>query len=216
MIDHVLIATSNQGKYREMAEDLEEIGLETSSLDDHGISLERPEKGQTYHENARIKADEAHQKTGVPSLAEDSGIEVDALDGRPGIRSDRWAGDATPEEKNELLLQRLEETDSADRVARYVSDMVLVAEGEEILHTQGTCEGRIAGEPRGDGGFGYDPIFEVSIRDNRTFGELGQAVKESISHRARALNKLISYLQNALQNDQPEEGSDSTPPDAGD
>lgn len=192
----LLIATSNSGKFREMSEEFSEVGIEAVSLDEEDLRLERPEAGDNYHENARIKADEGHEKSGLPTLADDSGLEVDALDGAPGIHSDRWAGnDVAPEERNQKLLDKLEGIPAEQRTARFVCNMVLVEDGEERFVSEGTCEGRIAESPRGDHGFGYDPIFEVKEKDWKTFGELAPRVKQWMSHRARALHEMISMME---------------------
>jgi len=201
-VQTLLIATGNPGKYEEISEELDEIGVEAVSLADRGIELKRPEAGKTYHENARIKADEGHEKSGLPALADDSGLEVDALDGEPGIYSDRWAGDVTAEERNQKLLSRLQGVSESKRTARFVCDMVLVEEGEEKFHARGVCQGMIARKPRGEGGFGYDPIFEIDAEDGRTFAEVAPRVKRWVSHRGKALNKMISLISSA--------GTDST------
>ncbi len=202
MIERLLIATSNLGKYREMAGELEPLGLPVTSLEEEGIALDRPESGDTYRENAAIKAREGFEKSRLPSLADDSGLEVDALGGEPGVYSDRWAGDVTANERNRLLLERLEEASGEERTARFVCEMVLVDEDEVRFGTRGVCEGRIAEEPRGDRGFGYDPIFEVEEREFRTFGELGSDVKRTVSHRARALEAMIEELKQSFESDQ--------------
>lgn len=191
----LLIATGNEGKFREIAEELDEIGLDAVSLSDRDIRLERPETGDDYFENAKIKADEGHEKTGLPTLADDSGLEVEALDGAPGLWSDRWAGeDAGDADRNQKLLDELEEVPTEDRTAVFVCRMVLVDDGDTRFVTEGRCEGRIAESPRGERGFGYDPLFEVKDRDWKTFGELATRVKKRISHRARALDKMISMI----------------------
>lgn len=193
----LLISTGNPGKFEEISTELKEIGISSVSLSDQGIELERPESGKDYHENARIKADEAFAKTELPSLADDSGLEVEALDGKPGVHSDRWAGDVSSDERNQLLLERLEGIERSGRSARFVCDMVLVDDTGERFHTQGVCPGRIAEAPRGERGFGYDPVFEVESEDYKTFAELAPRVKRWASHRGRALNKMISLLQSA-------------------
>lgn len=195
-MDELLIATGNDHKFEEVGDEFRELGITPLSLNDVGIALERPEAGDTYHENARIKAEEAFDKTGKPSLADDSGLEVDALDGAPGVRSDRWAGEnADAEDKNQLLLERLEDVPAEDRTARYVCEMVLFDDSGERLRSRGVCKGRIAETPSGDGGFGYDPIFEVREKNWKTFGQLPADVKLWISHRARALNEMISLMK---------------------
>jgi XTP/dITP diphosphohydrolase len=194
-VQTLLIATGNPGKYREMSRELAEVGIETRSLEDEGISLERPESGDDYLENARIKADEGHEKSGLPTLADDSGLEVEALGGDPGVHSDRWAGeDADNADRNRKLLHELEDVPEDRRSAEFVCRMVLLDDGQTVHVTEGRCAGRIAESPRGDQGFGYDPLFEVKGKDWKTFGELAPRVKKRISHRARALDKMISWI----------------------
>jgi XTP/dITP diphosphohydrolase len=196
MLDRLLVTTGNDSKVEEIEEEFREFGVRVTSPKKQGFSLERPESGENYHENARIKAEEGYDKSGLPSLADDSGLEVDALDGRPGIRSDRWAGsEATDAEKNQYLLEKLEGVPLEDRTARFVCEMVFFDDTGERFHTRGICEGRIARDPAGDQGFGYDPLFRVDQAEDKTFAELGPAVKNWISHRARALNDLISRLR---------------------
>ena len=193
----LLIATGNPGKFEEISEELDEIGVEAVSLEEREIELERPESGKSYYENARIKADEGYEKSGLPTLADDSGIEVDALDGDPGIHSDRWAGDVSAEERNQELLSRLNGVSESERTARFLCDMVLVDQNQEQFHTRGVCEGTIARKPRGEGGFGYDPIFEINAEDGRTFAEVAPRVKRWVSHRGKALNKMISLISSS-------------------
>ena len=198
-MNKILLATGNRNKYREIKKELSEIGIETLFPADEGIELERPESGDTYLENARIKADEGFEKSGLPSLADDSGLEVDALDGAPGIYSDRWAGeDLTCEQKNKYLLEKLEDVPEEERTARFICEMTLVDDSEQLFSTRGVCEGRIASAPRGERGFGYDPVFEVKQADFKTFGELPPRTKNWISHRALALNRMISLIREHL------------------
>lgn len=195
-MNQLLIATGNDSKVDEIAHELEPYDLNVTSPGQRGFGLNRPESGRTYHENARIKAEEGYDKSGLPSLADDSGLEVDGLDGKPGVKSDRWAGeDATTEDKIQKLLNELDGVADGDRTARFVCSMVLFDETGERLHTRGSCEGRIANEPTGDGGFGYDPIFEVKRADFNTFAELDESVKQWLSHRAIALNEMISRMK---------------------
>jgi XTP/dITP diphosphohydrolase len=208
MYDRILIATGNESKVDEIGQELRDIGIEVTSPEREGFSLTRPESGSTYHENARIKAEEGYDKSGLPSLADDSGLEVDALDGRPGIRSDRWGPEgATPEEKNQLLLEKLKGIPTEERTARFVCSIVLFDQQGERYQTKGVCEGRIAEEPSGHEGFGYDPVFEVEQADWKTFAEVDASVKNWISHRARALNELISRLRS----ESPPQQSDNQP-----
>ena len=196
MFEKLVVATGNLHKFKEISARLKETPTEAISLRSKGVSLERPEAGENYFENAKIKADEAFEKLQLPALADDSGLEVDALGGAPGIYSDRWVGtDADASMRNKKLLEKLEGRPVVRRGARYICEMVVVDKTGLKYHTRGICEGRIAQSPRGGSGFGYDPIFEVEAAAWETFGELSDQVKSRISHRAIALNKLLSQLR---------------------
>ena len=179
-----VVATRNQAKLRELGEILD--SLELVPLPDE-VELP-PEEGETFADNALAKARAAHAATGMAAIADDSGIEARALGGRPGVRSARYAGpEASDEENLGLLLREL--ADAADRSVAYVCALAYVGEdGAERLF-EGRCEGRLAGEPRGSGGFGYDPAFvpdDTGPGDRRTMAELSAAEKHAISHRGRA------------------------------
>ena len=174
------------------------------SLDDLGVPGEPNEDGLTFETNARIKARFAARATGLPALADDSGIEVDALGGAPGVRTRRYAGPfATDAENNAKLLRELAGHPQAERGARYVCVLALALPAPEapgglrVIVRRGTSRGRIALEPRGSGGFGYDPIFEPARErvGGRTFGEYGRAEKDAISHRGRAARRMQLVLR---------------------
>ena len=161
------------------------------------------EDGLTFETNARIKARFAARATGLPALADDSGIEVDALGGAPGVRTRRYAGpNATDQENNAKLLRELSGTPATERRARYVCVLALAipdhaAPGGIRLQTRrGTTRGRITFEPRGSGGFGYDPLFEPAREraGGRTFGEYSREEKDAISHRGRAARRMVPLL----------------------
>ncbi|MBI3750569.1 MAG: non-canonical purine NTP pyrophosphatase [Chloroflexi bacterium] len=203
----VVVATRSAHKLRELRQLLDLPDLELVSLDDLGVEGEPIEDGETFEANARIKARFAARATGLPALADDSGIEVDALGGRPGVRTRRYAGpDATDPENNAKLLGELAGMPPARRRARYVCVLALAipdvaaAGGLRLLSRRGTCRGRIASEPRGSGGFGYDPIFEPAPEPpgGRTFGEYTAAEKHAISHRARAARRMAPVIRAAL------------------
>ncbi|MBW3622125.1 MAG: XTP/dITP diphosphatase [Armatimonadetes bacterium] len=192
----LITATHNTGKLRELRQLLAALPVEVVSAHEAGLP-EVEETGTTFVENARLKAHAALRHTGCASLGEDSGIEVDALDGEPGVYSSRFAGpDATDEDRNIVLMQRLSGVPDEARACRYRSVVVLaLPDGREFVR-EGTCEGRIAREPRGQNGFGYDPIFYLPDR-GRTMAELSPEEKNRISHRGKALNglkELISSL----------------------
>jgi XTP/dITP diphosphohydrolase len=188
----LVVATRNEHKLRELSEIV--VDHELVSLPD-GVELP-PEDAETFAENALIKARAAHAATGEAAIADDSGIAAAALAGAPGPRSARFAGpDATDQQNLALLLSRLDGSD--DRGVAYVCALAYVdAAGAEVLF-EGRCEGTLAREPRGAGGFGYDPAFvpdETGPGDSRTMAELDPADKHAISHRGRAARKLARYL----------------------
>jgi len=184
----LLIATRNQHKLREIREIFSLPGLEIVSVSDYTDLPEVEEDGSTFAENAAKKAVTLAHIAGVWTLADDSGLVVDALDGAPGIYSARFAGPAAgAEENNAKLLKSLKNTDV--RTARFVCAMALCApEQGEVMLVEGRCEGRIISEGRGAGGFGYDPLF-IPEGYEQTFAELGSEIKNCISHRAQALVK---------------------------
>jgi XTP/dITP diphosphohydrolase len=188
----VLVATRNEHKLRELRELLP--GVELDPLPPE-IDLPR-EEWESFAENALGKARAAHVATGRPAIADDSGIEAHGLDGRPGIRSARYAGeDATDEENLAKLLEEVGRQD--DRRVTYVSLIALVDEGGNESIFEGRCEGTLAGEPRGTGGFGYDPAFvpdDTGPGDQRTMAELSPEEKNAISHRGRAARALATHL----------------------
>jgi XTP/dITP diphosphohydrolase len=187
-VGRVVVATRNDHKLRELQEILDFVELLPLPPE---VELP-PEDAETFAENALNKARAAHDATGMPAIADDSGIAARALDGCPGPRSARYAGpDATDEENLNLLLSEL--ADKADRSVAYVCALAYVdAEGNEQL-VEGRCEGTLAERPRGTGGFGYDPAFipvDTGPDDDRTMAELDPAEKHAISHRGRAARKL--------------------------
>jgi XTP/dITP diphosphohydrolase len=196
----LLLASHNRGKLVELRALLAGLPIDLVSLE--SALPGRPqviEDGVTFLDNARLKARGAHAATMMVTLAEDAGLEVDALGGRPGVRSARFASDgATDAENNAALLTALENVEDAQRTARFRCVMVLLdpwSEGE--LHetvAEGTCEGTIVRQPRGGGGFGYDPLFEVD-GFGRTMAELGEEEKNRHSHRSRAVAALRPALE---------------------
>jgi XTP/dITP diphosphohydrolase len=199
------VATRSTHKLRELGELLDLDGIELVSLDDLGVQGEPVEDGLTFETNALIKARFAARATGLPALADDSGLEVDALDGGPGVRTRRYAGPtATDAENNAKLLAAIDHLPPERRGARYVCALALAlpaaAGGRARLREvtrRGSCRGRIAAVPKGHGGFGYDPIFEPLAEPpgGRTFGEYAPADKNRISHRARAARAMAPILE---------------------
>jgi XTP/dITP diphosphohydrolase len=194
-LHQLLIATKNRGKIRELEELLGDLPLQLRSLDDFSEVVEVAETGMTFAENAVLKAQSYALQTGLWALADDSGLEVEALNGAPGIFSARYAGKNTDySEKIQKLLEELGKTHDEQRLARFVCAMAISDEKGEIKFlTESICDGKIALIPKGNNGFGYDPIF-VPCNFEQTFGELSNEAKRKISHRAKATNKIIRYL----------------------
>ena len=192
MIKEVVLATSNQGKLKEFAELLSPVFGKVLSLREFNGLPEIVEDGETFSENALKKARVISRLIQKITLADDSGLEVDALGGRPGVFSSRYAGENAGDDENiNKLLQELK--GAANRNARFVCCLALVfPDGKEIT-VEGRCEGVIAEEPRGEGGFGYDPVFYLPEL-NKTMAELNLPEKNLLSHRSRAVNALIMYL----------------------
>lgn len=198
----ILLATQNQGKVKELQEMLADARIDVLSLRDIPDWEDVEETGQTFAENAALKAHAAAERTGYIALADDSGLEVDALGGAPGVYSARYAGEPKDDEgNNNKLLQELKEVPDEERTARFRCALVIATpEGQEFL-TEGTLEGRILRAPRGHEGFGYDPLF--SIPDfARTMAELTIVQKNKISHRAQAFQKAIPILKDLISQKQ--------------
>lgn len=197
MIDLVL-STSNEGKIREIREILGGLPIRMLTKDDFESWPEIVEDGQTYLDNALIKAGALMEVTGLAALGEDSGLEVDFLGGAPGVRSARFSGEnASDRSNNELLIASLESVPPEKRTARYRCVAVVVFPDRDPIGSVGTCEGRIGLEARGSFGFGYDPWF-IPEGEDRTMAQLSPPEKNAISHRGRALRGLAEYLRKAL------------------
>ena len=196
----VVIATRNQGKLQEIEVILAPLGLKMLSLEDFPEVPETIEDGRTFAENAQKKAREAAQKTGRMTIADDSGLAVDALQGRPGVFSSRYAGEkATDQQRYEKLLAEMVGIPERQRVAAFICSIAVASPGGRVKVVQGECRGRIAFAPQGTYGFGYDPIFYLP-EFGQTMAELPPEIKNLISHRARALEKLNEILPELLRN----------------
>lgn len=214
MIDRLLIATANTNKLREIQAVLDEItNLNVSLLslaDLPQVPKEPIEDGETFEENAALKATHYAWSTGLWCLADDSGLQVDALGGEPGVRSARYAGASGDRRQrdganNAKLLAALEVVGDAERTARFVCVMALADPAGSVRFTvRGTLEGRIARQPRGEGGFGYDPL--LLLADGRTVAELTPNEKNGLSHRGQAARQVAAHLAELLQR-----GSNETP-----
>jgi XTP/dITP diphosphohydrolase len=194
----LLVATGSSHKLEELKALLDLPNTDLVSLADVGITDEVDETGATFEDNARLKAKQYGAMSGLPTLADDSGIEVDALGGRPGVKTRRYAGpDATDEKNNRKLLGEMNGFYGPDeRTGRYQCVLVLFEDGAVAEVTHGTFEGRVAFAPRGKGGFGYDPIFEPLTEEpgGRTVGQLSTEEKNRVSHRALAAHAMREKL----------------------
>ena len=194
----LLLATNNRGKVAEMQALLEILPIELVTPHSIGLELDIPENGDTYAANAAVKAEAFARASGLVSLADDSGLEVDALDGRPGLHSHRFAPepDATDADRRRHLLRNLTGKPHP-WTARFRATVAVAAPGQETRLAIGTCEGEIIPEERGSNGFGYDPLFLVP-KFGRTMAELTMNEKNRLSHRARAVKNAIPILKEVL------------------
>ncbi|RJP00697.1 XTP/dITP diphosphatase [Exiguobacterium sp. RIT452] len=194
----IIVATRNAGKVNEFKEMLGRLGYDVESLLDYETAPETDETGSTFEENAELKSREAAAYFGHAVLSDDSGLEVDALDGAPGVYSARFAGeDKSDEANNTLLLEKLTDVPTEKRTARFVCALSLAKPSGETLTVRGTMEGTIGFERKGTNGFGYDPLFIIPSL-NQTAAELTKSEKASISHRGQALRKLELALTTFL------------------
>lgn len=197
----LILATRNRGKIAEIKEHLAGFDLNIRSLLDLHEHLEIDETGSSYSQNALLKVAAAHRATGALSLADDSGLEIDALKGAPGIQSARYGGSTiTDAERNALILELLKDVPLQKRGARFVCVVVIIDEEGRQAEFTGILEGYIGHESLGSEGFGYDPIFHLPGSD-KSLAQLGLAVKNRISHRAQAMRKARSYLQSRQRRD---------------
>jgi XTP/dITP diphosphohydrolase len=198
MKKRIVLATKNKGKVQEISSMLSGLDIEVLSLGDVPDAPDVVEDGATFEENAFKKASQIAQATGLMALADDSGLEVDALGGVPGIHSARFAGEgASDDTNNKKLLDELKDIDDGRRTARFKCVMILYDLSGEWIKSEGVCEGVIARAPRGENGFGYDPVFFLPGL-GRTMAELTKEEKSNISHRAMALRELMKGLPGFL------------------
>jgi XTP/dITP diphosphohydrolase len=191
----ILVATHNPGKLKELTVLLAGFPAEFVLLDDIGIHDEIEETGSTFEENARLKASGYAQRSGLLTLADDSGLEVDALGGEPGVFSARYGGAGkTDEDRNQLVLEKMRDVPQDKRAARFRCVIAVAGPGKELFTVDGVVEGGIAYEPRGEHGFGYDPIFWMA-EYGATLGELGPEIKNQVSHRGRAVRAARAHLE---------------------
>ncbi|MDZ7801201.1 MAG: RdgB/HAM1 family non-canonical purine NTP pyrophosphatase [Trueperaceae bacterium] len=193
-VTRLIIATGNPDKVLELRAAFGDRPFELLGARDVGVVRFPAEDGDTYEANALIKAAHVATATGLPALADDSGLEVDALRGAPGLYSARFGGEGlSPGERIAHLLARMRDVPEGDRGARFVSVLALATPAGEVRTFEGRCEGRILQGPRGQGGFGYDPVF-YSAELGRAFGEATREEKRAVSHRGRAVDALLAWL----------------------
>ncbi len=194
----LLIATNNPGKVKEFQRLLNGCGWELVTPAELGISLDVEETGQTYLENARIKAEAFAKASGLVALADDSGLEVDALDGRPGVLSARYAGPGlTDADRADALLSELAGVPEPERTARFRCVIAIARNGDDVRSVEGKVEGHIASEPSGENGFGYDPVF-VPEGKELTAAALPSDEKHAVSHRGAAAREARKVLEKML------------------
>ena len=198
-VNRILFATGNQGKMKEVREILADLGVEVISMREAGVSAEIVEDGETFEENAVIKARTIMELTGEVTLADDSGLEIDALGGEPGVYSARYMGEDTSYHiKNNDLIRRLSQVPRQQRTARFVCSIAAAFPDGEIITTDGVIEGLIGYEEAGENGFGYDPIFVVP-QLGCTTAQLSDEQKNEISHRGKALRKMKEELLKRME-----------------
>ena len=191
----VVLASNNANKLREMKAILSPLGWEILSQKEAGVHVEPEETGTTFEENSRIKAQAVMEATKLPAIADDSGVEVDALHGAPGVYSARYGGDACEDDKarNQLLIKNMETVPEGRRTARFVSVITMVYPDGNAVAARGELEGEILRQEVGDGGFGYDPLFYIPT-EGLTMAEITPERKNEISHRAVALRNFVKKL----------------------
>lgn len=193
----LLISSNNADKVRELSQIFAGLPFEIVTPADLGLTLEVEETGATFRENAALKARAFHEATGLLALSDDSGLEIEALDGAPGVYSARYHGLPNGEVKNRLVLQQMAGIPWEERDCRYVCEVAIVDEADRLYQCRGTLRGKVAHEPRGHHGFGFDPIFYLP-RYRRTVAELAPELKNRISHRARAAARARRVLETIL------------------
>ena len=192
----ILAATNNKGKLEEIRRILEPLGISIVCPDDLGLDIQVDETGTTFAENAYLKAKAFYEQSGLPSLADDSGLCIDAMGGRPGVHSARYLGKtAIYKQRFMAILEELKNVPPPRRTARFVCAICCVIDEETILRCEGICEGMIGQRPAGMGGFGYDPLFYVG---ENSFAQLTQDEKDAISHRGKALRAFAALLEQAI------------------
>ena len=193
----LVVATNNSHKLEEFKRILEPLGIQILSQKEAGIHIQPEENGLTFAENAWIKAKAIFKATGLPTVADDSGLCVDALGGRPGVYSARYHGEDTPyPEKMQALLDELKDVEDSRRTAQFVCAIACAWDAETKIETLGVCQGKIGYQPLGSGGFGYDPLFMVN---GKSYSQLTGEEKDAISHRGLALREFYSKVKDKVE-----------------
>lgn len=192
----VILASNNENKLREMQQILSPLGWEILRQKDVGLHLDPDENGETFEDNSRIKAEAVMQASGLPAIADDSGVSVDALNGAPGVHSARYGGDTckTDEDRNQFLLKNMEQVPDGSRGAKFVSVITMAYPDGRLVSARGELAGEILRQEQGNGGFGYDPLFYIPA-EGCTMAELTPERKNEISHRAVALQNFVNQLR---------------------
>lgn len=186
----IIIATKNKGKAKDFEQLLEPMGYKVLTLHDVAPHMDVEETGETFEANAILKAEAIAQELQATVIADDSGLEIDALDGEPGVYSARYSGDERNDESNiDKVLQKMVQVPNSEKTARFRCVLALASPGKETILFEGTCEGLITDERKGENGFGYDPIFYVPALD-KTMAEMKPSEKASVSHRGNAIREL--------------------------
>ena len=194
----LILATNNKNKVSEMKEKLSKLGINVLSQSEAGINIDVDETGETFKENAKIKAEAIYNLVKKPVLADDSGLCIDALDGAPGVHSHRFAGeDATDQDRINIVLDKLKNVPFEERTARFKCCVCFIDENGENHYFEDTAEGIIADSPRGSNGFGFDPVFLFEGGD-RTFAEFSKEEKNAVSHRGKAVAKFNDYISKII------------------
>lgn len=192
-METIILASNNKNKLKEISEKVKEFNFNVISQSEAGYDIEVEETGKTFEENAILKAEAIYKILGLPVIAEDSGLEIDSLNGEPGVYTGRYAGpNATSQDKIEKVLKLMKDVEENKRTARFKCVICYIDKKGEKHIFEGSCEGKITYEPCGTAGFDYDPIF---LYDTRTFAQMSSEEKNKISHRGQAVNKLVEYLK---------------------
>lgn len=192
-METIILASNNKNKLKEISEKVKEFNFNVISQSEAGYDIEVEETGKTFEENAILKAEAIYKISNMPVVAEDSGLEIDALNGEPGVYTGRYAGpNATSQDKIEKVLKLMKNVEESKRTARFKCVVCYIDKKGEKHIFEGNCEGKITHKPCGSAGFDYDPIF---LYNKRTFAQMSSEEKNKISHRGKAINKLVEYLK---------------------